>query len=183
LLISHPLPGDTVIQEFVAAQGSGDPAIRNLIGIIWGADSRVVAVAAALQEPPNWIIPFFDIPEGYGYCLEVIDANTKERLACSGPFDAVPRTQHGPEVFYPKANATVPTNVAPYGSWLGNAVRGKMVQGGNTIQDQAQTMGPPQSQYWTVSFGGLPQGAGYSFTAYDSVNPAQSTTVAGLTVQ
>jgi hypothetical protein len=186
LIINHPLPGETVASQFIAAQGDGDPTIRNVIGIIWDPLATVVAVGMAIRNPPHWIIGFYDIPPGNGYCLEVIDANTKERLACSGPFDAVDTPPaHGPTVYYPTTGATVSANFSAYGYWAGvNPLEGQVQEPSGPSGWQPQVKGPPGTPNWIISFTSLKPDhtGGSSFTVRDTVVHATSTTVGGLSV-
>jgi hypothetical protein len=186
LQIKHPQPGATVVSNFLVAQGDGDPAIRNLIGIIWDASGMVVAVGMALANPPHWLIPFEHFTPGQGYCLEIIDANTRQRLACVGPFDANPAPPvHGPTVFFPAMGATISTNMAAYGQAAGvNPLEG-MISGpnGNTLW-VPQSQGPPNTPFWVISFSNVPANAAHTskLTVREQANHVISTDVNNLAV-
>jgi hypothetical protein len=186
LLINHPLPGDTVVSQFVAAQGDGDPSIRNVVGIIWDSMANVVAVGMAIRNPPQWIIGFTDIPAGLGYCLEVIDANTKERLACSGPFDVTDQETHGPEIYYPLDGATVNRNMSAYGYDPGNSPVQGRVQGPGGFDTGwiDQMHGPPGSPNWIVSFTNLKLDATHSstFTVREKNNPSAMSSTNNISI-
>ena len=186
LQINHPLPGGTVFSNFLVAQGEGDPAIRNIIGIIWDPSGMVVAVGMALQNPPHWAITFTDFKPGSGYCLEVIDANTRQRLACAGPFDAVLKhPAHGPSVYFPTLNGSLDRNGWAYGYTPGiNAVEGSVTGPAGASPWFFQSQGPPATRYWAVPFSGLTPDPTHmsTLTVREKVNPASATSVTGLAI-
>lgn len=186
LQIKHPLPGETIFSNFLAAQGDGDPAIRNIIGIIWDPSGMVVAVGMALQNTPHWVIPFADFKPGNGYCLEVIDANTRQRLACAGPFDAVLKAPaHGPGFYFPSMNGFFDRNGSAYGYTPGvNAVEGSVTGPAGTSPWFFQSQGPKATNYWVVPFSGLTPDATHmsTMTVREKINPASATSVTGLKI-
>lgn len=185
LQVFHPLPGTTVVSNFLVAQGDGDPVIRNLIGIIWDPSGMVVAVGMALKNPPHWIIPFTDFAPGNGYCLEIIDANTRIRLACSGPFDAVQDDTKGPQIWYPAANSTLSKNGSAYGYSPGiHPIEASVASPTGTPKWFDQSQGPPTNPYYLVTFSNLPlDGTNSStLTAREKANPTSSTDVKNLSI-
>jgi hypothetical protein len=180
LVISHPIADQKVIADFILAQGNASIPILNLIGIIWGPNSSIVAVSFGSASPPIWLIPFTEVPVGQGYCLEVIDANSKEKLACAGPFEVIPNPTRNPGCFYPKNNDTVGVNVTPYGTTANPPITGsKMERGGVLLQNGTATPGLPANQ-WGQEFFNLTLGSNTTFTVTDGSGP---TVVTGLKIQ
>jgi len=160
LIIRHPAPNGVVLDNLILAQGDLLTPILNLLGVIWSPNSKVVAMAVTSANPPGWFLPFFAVPVGQGYCLEMIDLNTKERLACAGPFDVIHRTVHGPTITYPHANDTVSPNVAPYGTYAaGKTVAGKMTRNGAFLQNGTPI--PLPGDNWGLQFTGLTTSANF----------------------
>jgi hypothetical protein len=183
--INHPAPCDTVMSDFLLAQGTGDPAIRNIIGILWDASGSLVAVAPAMFGTPDWAIAFEDYEPGNGYCLEVIDACSRQLLACVCPFDAVPSDGRGPTVWYPAAGANLYRNLSSYGSSPGlNPVEGQVTGPNGNTPWVDQSQGPPNTAYWILTFANVPLNANPTsiLTVREKANPANSTSVPNLTI-
>ena len=185
LEIHHPVPGDTVVSDFLAAQGDADPAIPYVIGIIWDKSGKVVAVGTTLANPPHWLITFEGFKPGHGYSLEVIDVTTKQRLACIGPFDAKTFGSHGPPVTYPTKHLQVFSNMSAYGSSPGTEpVEGQVTGPNGNTAWVGQSQGPPNTQYWIVRFSGIPLNANFTsiFTVRETITTGNKTDVTELKV-
>jgi hypothetical protein len=181
LKIFHPSPGSTVVSNFLVAQGNGDAGLRNLIGIIWAPSGSLVAVSMLHDNPPHWTRFFEDFEPGSGYWLEIFDALTRERLACSGPFDAEEDTGHGPAVYFPVMNGSFDHNGTAYGSYAAGMVKGKTSKGG---VDTPWVNAPVGLGFYTIRFNNLPLDATHSttMTVQDTVLPLSTTDVTGLSI-
>jgi hypothetical protein len=113
------------------------------------------------------------------YRLEVIDAQTGEKLAHSGPFDVL--GVDPPGCFYPQPNNTVGVNVTPYGATNSQPVTSKMERNGALLQNGTATPGLP-STMWGQQYTNLPVGPNndVTFTATDGTG---NTVVASLKIQ
>jgi hypothetical protein len=184
LTIRHPVGGETVKSDFILAQGDVEIPVRAIIGIIWDSASESVAVATgSAHGPTGWLLVFQSVPVGTDYSLEVIDANSKERLAISGLFDVEDPVPRGPDIYYPKDDAVISPNVTCYGAF-NNPVAGSISRNGVLLQNGTLLNGMPAG-HWALQFNNLPANNAHdcTFEVHDAHNPAVSNSSVRLEVQ
>jgi hypothetical protein len=186
MIISHPEPGDSLNQRFLAAQGYFERHPPFLIGIVKQGNKRIAA-GTMLIPPPYWLITFDNLPAGNGYILEIHNGDALADDAHSGEIlaqvrfsilarddrESPPDLVAGPTIWYPAPGATIGQNFYAYGTTSSqNALTGTI----NGVTG-TQTQGPPATANWILSFTGVGRGTGLTLMVNDGSQTSESVSV------